>query len=463
MESNDNKLNYQAALDYLYSFVDYSLTRAFRYTADKFDLDRMVMLLESIGNPHKDYQVIHIAGTKGKGSTAAFCAQALIKAGYKVGLYTSPHLEDYCERIQVTGVPISHEEMTHLVSYIKPFVAGIPHLTTFEITTAIGFLYFSRKSADVVVAEVGLGGRLDATNVLSPVVSVITSISHDHTNVLGHTLQEIAGEKCGIIKPGIPVVSSPQKEEALAVIQDTAASRESPLTLVGRDVHFVPVKHSIGGQSLYIWKAEDQIKMDQFIERGIDGGWTPDLYEIPLLGFHQMENATTAYATLSVCNRRGLKIPKKAIKDGFKTVQWPARFEILNSKPLLIVDAAHNRDSATRLRLALDDYLQDEKIELIFGASEDKDIEGILTEILPRVERVYATKSEHPRAIDPDFIVKLVHQMGKPVIAFNKVEDALEAVLKNTTNDTAIVATGSIFIAAAVRTTWLKMNKEHKK
>ncbi|MGB8253048.1 MAG: folylpolyglutamate synthase/dihydrofolate synthase family protein [Anaerolineaceae bacterium] len=463
MESNDIKLNYQAALDYLYSFVDYSLTRAFRYTADKFNLDRMVLLLESIGNPQKGYKVIHIAGTKGKGSTAAFCAEALSTAGFKVGLYTSPHLEDYCERIQVNGEPISHEEMTHLVSYIKPFVAGIPHLTTFEITTAIGFLYFSRKSADVVVAEVGLGGRLDATNVITPVVSVITSISHDHTNVLGHTLKDIAGEKCGIIKPGVPVVCSPQKEEALAVIQDTATNRESPLTLVGRDVHFVQVQHSIDGQTFYIWNAEDQEKMDQFIESGKDSDWMPDLYEIHLLGFHQLENATTAFATLSVCSRSGLKVSKKAIKDGFKTVQWPARFEILNRRPLLIVDAAHNRDSATRLRLALDDYIPDKKIELIFGASEDKDIEGILTEILPRVERVYATKSEHPRAIDPDILVKLVHQMGKPAIAFNKVEDALEAILKKTTKDTAIVATGSIFIAAAVRTTWLKRSKEHKK
>ncbi len=263
MNGNDINLNYQSALDYLYSFVDYSLTRAFRYTADKFNLDRMVMLLESIGKPHKDYKVIHIAGTKGKGSTAVFCTQALIKAGYKVGLYTSPHLEDYCERIQVNGEPISHEDMTHLVGYIKPFVAGIPHLTTFEITTAIGFLYFSRKAVDVVVAEVGLGGRLDATNVITPVVSVITSISHDHTNVLGHTLHEIAGEKCGIIKPGVPVVSSPQKEEALAVIQEIAASREAPLTLVGKDIQFVPVKHSMDGQSFYIWSTEEQLKMDQ--------------------------------------------------------------------------------------------------------------------------------------------------------------------------------------------------------
>ncbi len=462
MERNDIQNQYQAALDYLYSFVDYSLTRAFRYTADKFNLERMVLLLESIGNPHKDYKTIHIAGTKGKGSTAAFCAQALIKTGYKVGLYTSPHLDDYCERIKVNGEPISHEEIAHLVSYIKPFVAAIPHLTTFEITTAIGFLYFSRKSADIVVAEVGLGGRLDATNVISPIVSVITSISHDHTNVLGHTLREIAGEKCGIIKPGTPVVSSPQKEESLEVIKEIATSRESPLTLVGKDVHFVPITHSLSGQSVYIWSSDCQKKMDQFIEAGEKSGWTPERYEIPLLGFHQLENVATAYATLSVCTQRGLKITKQAIREGFNTVQWPARFEILNNRPLLIVDAAHNRDSATRLRLAMDDYLPDKKVDLIFGASEDKDIEGILIELLPRVGRVYATKSTHPRAMDPELIVKMVHRIGKPAIAFNTVEEALYESIKNLSEATAVVATGSIFIAAAVRTAWLDMNKEQK-
>jgi dihydrofolate synthase/folylpolyglutamate synthase len=462
MDSNDNILNYQAALDYLYSFVDYSLTRAFRYTADKFNLDRMVKLLESIGNPHKDYQVIHIAGTKGKGSTAAFCSQGLKKSGYKVGLYTSPHLEDYCERIQINGEQISHEEMAQLVHYIKPFVADIPHLTTFEITTALGFLYFSRKSVEVVVAEVGLGGRLDATNVITPVVSVITSISHDHTNVLGHTLHEIAGEKCGIIKPGKPVVSSPQKEEALEVIQQSAVTHESPLTLVGRDIHFVPLNHSMEGQSFYNWNVEDQSKMDLFIEKGSISDWVPDLVEIPLLGYHQIENAATAYASLMICRQAGLKMTKSAIREGFKTVQWPVRFEILSTEPLIIVDAAHNRDSASKLRLALDDYLPDQKIVLMFGASEDKDIEGILSEILPRIDRVYATKSEHPRAVEPGAIVKIAHRMGKQATAFNSVEATLESVINSIKTNEVIVATGSIFIAAAVRTIWQKNYKDRK-
>jgi dihydrofolate synthase/folylpolyglutamate synthase len=197
---------YQEALDYLYSFVDYSLTRSFRYTPDKFDLGRMVRFLQLLGDPHQSYQVIHVAGTKGKGSTAALIASTLRAAGYKTGFYTSPHLQDYTERIQVDGQPIPPGDLAALVEELKPVVAQIERLTTFEITTALGFLYFARQKVDVAVAEVGLGGRLDATNVVDPLVSVITSLSLDHMAVLGDTLPKIAFEKAGIIKPGRPVV-----------------------------------------------------------------------------------------------------------------------------------------------------------------------------------------------------------------------------------------------------------------
>jgi dihydrofolate synthase/folylpolyglutamate synthase len=195
-----------------------------------------------------------VAGTKGKGSTAVLCANALKCAGYKVGLYTSPHLEDYTERIQVNGKEIHHTELAELVDFIKPYIDKIPQLTTFEITTAIGFLYFSKQDVDIVVAEVGLGGRLDATNIVTPIVSIITSLSLDHMNILGNSLAEIAGEKCGIIKPGIPVISSPQQTEALKVIEKQAKDKRAPLTIVGRDICYEPVKHSLKGQSLRIWK-----------------------------------------------------------------------------------------------------------------------------------------------------------------------------------------------------------------
>ena len=207
----DIETKYNQALDYLYSFVDYSLKHSSELAKADFNLDRMFALMESLGNPQKKYPIIHVAGTKGKGSTSALCASALRAAGYKVGLYTSPHLLDYTERIQVNGAPISHEQLVALVDEIRSHVAKIEKLTTFEITTALAFMAFAKYGMDAAVFEVGLGGRLDATNIVTPNVSIITSLSYDHMTVLGNTLTLIAGEKAGIIKPGIPVVSSPQR------------------------------------------------------------------------------------------------------------------------------------------------------------------------------------------------------------------------------------------------------------
>jgi dihydrofolate synthase/folylpolyglutamate synthase len=216
---------YNQALDYLYSYVDYSLKKSSELAKAHFELGRMRDLMALLGNPQDSYPIIHVAGTKGKGSTSAMAASALRAAGYRTGLYTSPHLQDYVERIRINGRPISHAQLVELVEQIKPAVAEIPRLTTFEITTALGLLHFAQQKVDAAVIEVGLGGRLDATNIVTPRVSVITSLSYDHMAVLGNTLALIAGEKAGIIKPGIPVVSSLQPDEALEEppeIQDTS-------------------------------------------------------------------------------------------------------------------------------------------------------------------------------------------------------------------------------------------------
>src|SRR6185503_7521561 len=203
-----------------------------------FNLDRMFALMDVLGNPQAKYPIIHVAGTKGKGSVCAMCASALQAAGYTVGLYTSPHLLDYTERIRINGEPISHEQLIELVAEVKPAVAKIPKLTTFEITTALGFLAFAKNNVNTAVIEVGLGGRLDATNIVAPKVSVITSLSYDHTAVLGDTLAKIAGEKAGIIKPEVPVVSAPQTEEALEVLERIAKEKDCLFVLVGEDVKF---------------------------------------------------------------------------------------------------------------------------------------------------------------------------------------------------------------------------------
>lgn len=431
---------YQDTLNYLYSFVDYSLTRSFQATPDKFELGRMREFVAYLGHPEQQYPIIHVAGTKGKGSVAALCANALQSAGYRVGFYTSPHLHDYAERIRVNGQSIAHADLIALVEELRPVLGQFPKLTTFEITTGLAFLYFARQGATAAVIEVGLGGRLDATNVVQPAVSVITSLSLDHTGILGNTLAEIAGEKAGIIKPGVPVVSSPQKEEARLVLERVAAEQGAPLIELGRDYGFAPGKHSLEGQVFKVWKTSGQeVELS-----------------IPLLGEHQVENAASAYIALQVWQETGLVMNEAALRQGFSQVQWPGRFELLRRDPPIIVDSAHNRYSALKLRQTLDEYFPEKRVILIFGASEDKDIAGMFAELLPRVDQVIATRSFHPRAIEPEKLLDLAQPFGKAVHLIPEVQDALAEALRLAGEDTLVLAAGSIFIAAATRETWLK-------
>jgi dihydrofolate synthase / folylpolyglutamate synthase len=448
---------YQEALDYIYSFVDYSLTRAFRYSPDKFNLERMFLFLEKLGSPHQYYPVIHVAGTKGKGSVSALCASALHAAGYKTGFYSSPHLQEFTERIQVDGQQIPPQELAALVDEIKPVVAGIPQLTTFEITTALGFLYFARQKVDIAVIEVGLGGRLDATNVVTPLVSVITALSYDHMAVLGNTLAEIAGEKAGIIKHGCPVVMSPQVEEARQVVLQVAEQRGSPLIETGQDVLFSPVSHSLEGQVFSVWIKEDQPQSDALVKAGGPQAWKPLILQIPLLGGHQVENAVTAYVTLLSARQSGLQITDEEIHLGFSQVSWPGRFEILRRSPPVVVDSAHNPASAQRLRQTLDDYFPGQDVVLVFGASEDKDIQGMYAELLPRVREIITTQSVHPRAWDAGDLARLAEEFGKPARAVMPVESAFYQALETAGKDAVVLVTGSLFVVAAVRETWPRM------
>ncbi len=432
----DTETAYNLALDYLYSYVDYSLKKASELAKADFNLERMRELMALLGNPQEKYPIIHVAGTKGKGSTSALMASALHAAGYKTGLYTSPHLEDFVERIQVDGVPVSHEGLVELVEQVKPAVAKVPMLTTFEITTAIGFLYFAQQAVDVAVIEVGLGGRLDATNIITPQVSVITSLSYDHTAVLGNTLAQIAGEKAGIIKSGVPVVSSPQKDEALQVLERVAAERQATFTLVGRDVTFEPLSHSIDGQSLRITHGKGTLELG-----------------IPLLGAYQVENAATAFTALKTSN---LEIPDKAIQKGFSDVKWPARFQVVRREPPVVFDSAHNLDSANKLRQALDDYFPGIPVILIFGASEDKDVSGMFATWKPCLQMILATKADHPRALDPGQIVELARQAGIPCEAASPVTSALDRALELAGDESIVLSAGSMFVTAEVMTAWQK-------
>ena len=437
----DTETAYNLALDYLYSFVDYSLKHASELAKADFNLDRMRTLMAELGNPESKYPIIHVAGTKGKGSVSALAASALQAAGYKTGLYTSPHLQDYTERIQVDKRPISHRELADLVEEIKPAVARVPYLTTFEITTALGFLYFARQDCDAAVTEVGLGGRLDATNVVMPRVSVITSLSLDHTMVLGDTLAQIAGEKAGIIKPGVPVVSSSQKDEALDVLVKIADERGCDFTLVGRDVKFEPLSHSLEGQTLQVWIPN----------------LLPLNLEIPLLGEHQAENAAVAYAALKAS---GLNVPAEAIKKGFASLKWPSRFDIIRRDPPIVIDVAHNRESALRLRQTLDTFFPDIPVILLFCTLEDKDISGILAELASRVERVVATQADHPRAPSVEWIAEQVKEADLPVEAVTPVAAALDRALELAGEKKLILTAGSVAFAGEVMNAWQKIKKK---
>ena len=436
----DIETAYNKALDYLYSFVDYSLKHSSELAKAEFNLDRMFALMEELGNPQAKYPIIHVAGTKGKGSVSALCASALQAGGYKVGLYTSPHLLDYCERIQVNGEPITHEQMIELVEEIKPAVAKIPKLTTFEITTALGFLAFARNNVNAAVIEVGLGGRLDATNIVTPKVSVITSLSYDHTAVLGNTLTLIAGEKAGIIKQGVPVVSSPQKAEALEILERVAKSRECAFTLVGKDVKFELLDSSLGGQSLSIALSGAERSRS-----------APVKLKIPLLGSHQIENAATAYAALKTSS---ILISDEAIQKGFSRVKWRARFEVLQRNPPVVVDSAHNRDSALRLRETLDEYFPNKPVVMIFCVLEDKDISGILAELKPRLGYVIATRADHPRAPSAEWIAEQVNKIGVPVEAVSPASAALDRALELAGEQKLILSAGSVAFAGEIIAAW---------
>jgi dihydrofolate synthase/folylpolyglutamate synthase len=436
----DIEASYNQALDYLYSFVDYSLKHSSELAKADFNLERMFALMESLGNPQNQYPVIHVAGTKGKGSTSALCASVLKEAGYVTGLYTSPHLLDYVERIQVNGQPIRHAELVELVEQIKPHVARIEKLTTFEITTALAFMAFAKKGVNAAVIEVGLGGRLDATNVVTPKVSVITSLSYDHMAVLGDTLALIAGEKAGIIKPGVPVISAPQKDEALEVLERVARERSSELTLVGRDIKYTLIKSSLKGQTLDIDKL---------------------IVDLPLLGSHQVENAATAYTALIL---GGIPVTDEQIHTGFSRVQWRARFEVARREPPVIFDSAHNQDSFARLSETLQTYFPDRKVYLIFGASEDKNIPGMFAELKSKIRKVIVTRADHPRALEVERIQELAAQAGVESEALTPVKEALARALELSSKDGSIVlSAGSMFVTAEVMSAWKMSGNESSK
>jgi len=430
-------MDYQQALDYIYSFIDYERVSRPRDAAN-YDLRRMEELLGRLDNPHLRAKTVHIAGSKGKGSVAAMMASVLTASGYTTGLYTSPHLHTFNERIRVDGELISEAELVSFVERLKPEVEAVNQkatygrLTTFELMTALAFAYFEQKGVDFQVIEVGLGGRLDATNIVQPEVCVITSISFDHTEVLGNTLVQIAAEKAGIIKPNSIVVTSPQiDDEVNRVFEQACLSRKAKWIRVGSDVTWQSLGFNSSRQSLRV--------------EGRLGSYE---LSIPLLGQHQLENAATAVAALEVLAEKGFRISRDSIIKGLAQVSWPGRLQVLSRRPLIVVDGAHNPDSARKLKQALEQYFDFDRAILIIGVSSDKDLAGIVSELVPLFDKVIATHSIHPRAMPTASVVAEFSRHGVEAQATEDISIALPLALALAGGKDLICVTGSLFVVA---------------
>jgi dihydrofolate synthase/folylpolyglutamate synthase len=427
-------MDYQQAIDYINGYTDYEKI-GMPHDPAFYDLRRVDELLSILGDPHQKAGSVHITGTNGKGSVAIMMAYALTAAGYSTGLYTSPHLHSWRERIRVDGEMISEAELAKLVSDLKPYVeevnqrATYGQLTTFEFLTCMAFAYFGQKGVKFQVLEVGMGGKFDATSVITPMVAIITTIGLDHTDVLGNTLAQIAAEKCGIIKPESTVVISPQPPEAAQVIEKTCAERGAKLITVGKDVKWRTLDSDLDGQ--------------RFEVKGRKGSYE---LSIPILGEHQLQNAATAVAALEVLIDKGFDIPNDRIAEGFSKIEWPGRFQVLRRNPPVVVDGAHNSDAARSLKKALKKYFDFEKAILVMGASDDKNIKGVIAELAPLFDRVIVTRSRHPRAMAPAPLAAEFARHGLKARIAEDVPSALSQALALAGEKELVCLAGSLFI-----------------
>ncbi len=432
-------VNYPDAVRYLLSFADFERGGAFQ---ERPDVAPMLALLSRLGDPHLGRRTLHVAGSKGKGSVAATAEAILREAGYVTGLYTSPHLHSYRERVRITGEPISREGFARLATSIRRAVeqedgiVGSRSLVTFDLLTAVGFLAFREADAGVQVLEVGLGGRVDSTNVFETKdVACITPISLEHTRILGGTPGQIAREKAAIITPGCTAVMAPQPfEEAATVIRERAAAEGARLIDVA---------------AAYRWRTASHDRQRQTVDIAGPGGKLRA--RLALLGEHQAENAVTAVACVEALRQHGAFIPEEAVPDGLISVRWPGRLEVLRHAPLVIADGAHNRDSARRLREALAGPLAAGKVTFIVGSSIDKDIAGLAEELAPLAERVLAVRADHPRAMPASDVAKAFQRLGVPGEVVDNVAAALGQALAEAGSSGVICLTGSLFVAAEAR------------
>jgi dihydrofolate synthase/folylpolyglutamate synthase len=433
----------ERALAFWYGLVDYE-RKPIR--PGDLKLDRMRALLQQLGNPQERLRIIHVAGSKGKGSTAAMLAAVLRQAGYRTGLFTSPHLCRVEERIEVDGVPITADELTTLLEEIQPVVQGAasrkPQHTFFEVATALGFLHFARRRVDVAVIEVGLGGRFDSTNVCRPLVAVITSISLDHVEQLGYRLESIAMEKAGIVKPGRPAISGATAPEARGVIERICRQRRAPLRQLGVDFHY---RYEPGRVTA---ETEQRPRVRVVTERR---AW-PEL-ELGLLGEHQAANAAVVLACIEQLQASGLHVGDAAVAAGLAGVDWPARLEVLGRRPFIVLDCAHNLASVQALVETLHASFPPGRRLLVFAGSSDKDLAGMLRLLAPHFGHAFLTRYQsNPRSLPGDQLAELLRRTAElPATVHATPAEAWQAARSAAGPDDLICVTGSVFLAGEVR------------
>lgn len=431
-------MDYQEALDYLYSFIDYERKPAATPEEAAFNLVRMRALLTAVGDPQVGLPAVVVAGTKGKGSTCALIEHMVRAAGYRTGLWSSPHLSSYRERIQIDRQLISQAELAEAVARLRPTVerfdtAAFGRPSVFELGFALALRHFAEQDVQFAVLEVGMGGRYDAANVITPLVSAISSVSYDHMHVLGHTLAEIADNKAGILKPGTPGVTVPQHPEAAAVLRQVAEDVGAPLWVAG----------------------EQGLELE-----GQGGERVAGLLPYPVLpmparlrGAVQQENARLALGVALLLSDWGLRLPPAALAEGLAAAEWPGRLEVVGQAPLMVLDGAHNGDSAEKLIAMLRAEFHFERLILVLGTSRDKDIPAIVAALAPAADTLIITRSQHPRAqTDLDLIADAARPYARaaPLIA-PEVADALY-MARNLANPADLICvTGSLFVVGAVR------------
>ncbi|EJO5348712.1 bifunctional folylpolyglutamate synthase/dihydrofolate synthase [Clostridium botulinum] len=425
-------MNYKQAREYIQSKARFG---------SNLGLDRTEKLLKLLDSPHKKLKCIHIAGTNGKGSTTAMVSSVLKEVGYKVGMYTSPYIEEFEERIQINNENIPKDDLSYIITKIANVVEKVENMgygnpTEFEIITVSMFYYFYLKKVDFAVIEVGLGGRLDSTNVLDPILTIITSISYDHMNILGNTLEEIAYEKAGIIKKA-PVIMYPQKEECKKIIEKVCKEKKCELIKVEDNLNNIEIK-SIGkntGHQNFKLKTKD------------------NNYEVylPLLGEHQIKNCSTAILSLEKLIKLGINIEKKHILSGLKKVIWPARLEIVNKNPLTVIDGAHNIEGIKSLKNNINKYFKYNKLILILGILKDKEIEDMIKTLVPIAHRVLTVTPHSDRGQSSKKLMNTVLKYNKNCEDLEGYEECYNKAKSYCEDEDMILICGSLYMVGDMR------------